>query len=248
MTLNSTDVTPRTDIMLTEHATFQAGSDNFAAGGNQGARLFGFRYVNQGGPRCATCGQEIAGLAGTAIHVRVQGSGPDPQANASARFTKLTTEMASTGMTDAATRCVYEYDGEGDGATMVVGEGAQQIVAAHESGHMFGLGDEYTAPFSGTGRAPGSNIDATIGPDQGLPGAVAENTDSIMSVGNAVKPQHYATFLEALKHVTGMAEWAFGPANGVLPPGVDGPLPQPGTGVPGGQPGQPQPQPDTAVV
>jgi hypothetical protein len=53
---------------------------------------------------------------------------------------------------------------------------------------------------------------------------VRENTDSIMAVGNAVKPQHYATFLEALKHVTAMSEWAFGEPTGVSPPGVDGPV------------------------
>ena len=63
---------------------------------------------------------------------------------------------------------------------------------------------------------------------QGLPGAVREHSDSIMSVGNAVKPQHYATFLAALKLVTGMDDWAFGPAPGAIAPGVDGPVPRPG--------------------
>ena len=92
---------------------------------------------------------------------------------------------------------------------------------------MFGLHDEYTAPFGGTPAGPGSAVDGNLGPDQGLPGAISENTDSIMAVGMAVKPQHYATFLEALKHITGMQEWAFGPPQAVLPPGVDGPLPTP---------------------
>ena len=55
-----------------------------------------------------------------------------------------------------------------------------------------------------------------------------EHSDSIMSVGNAVKPQHYATFLAALKLVTGMDDWAFGPAPGAIAPGVDGPVPRPG--------------------
>jgi hypothetical protein len=64
---------------------------------------------------------------------------------------------------------------------------------------------------------------------------VTENTDSMMSLGNVVKPQHYATFLEGLKHVTGMQEWAFGPPTSVIPPGVDGPLPT----APGTSPAEP---------
>jgi hypothetical protein len=90
---------------------------------------------------------------------------------------------------------------------------------------MFGFADEYTAPFSGTGSALGTQVDPGLGQAQGLPGAVAENSDSIMAVGNVVKPQHYATFLEALKKVTAMKEWELGTPTGVVPPGVDGPLP-----------------------
>jgi hypothetical protein len=240
MTLNSTDVSPRSDIQLTRTATFNAGATTFSGNGAAVARGFGGDFIDQGGPRCGTCGQQIAGMAGTTIHVRVQGSGADPNQNAQDRFTALTTEMANGGMTNAATRCQFEYAGEGNDATMVVGTGDQQIVAAHEAGHMFGLGDEYTNPFGGTGQAPGSAVDGQLGPAQNLPGSVSENNDSIMSVGNAVKPQHYATFLEALKHVTGMQEWAFGPAEAVLPPGVDGPLPTP--------PGQTPQQPQTAVA
>ena len=65
-----------------------------------------------------------------------------------------------------------------------------------------------------------------------------------MSLGAAVKPQHYMTFLEALKDVSGMADWALGPATGVLPPGVDGPLPSRAQGTPGSPPAEPA----TAVV
>jgi hypothetical protein len=244
MTLNSTDVGARSDIRLTSTGTFTAGTTTLAADGSAAVQYFGTRFQSQGGPRCATCGQEIAGMAGTIRHARVQGSGADPQANARDRFNVITTALVGAGMADAATGgVVFEYAGVGDKLDLVVGGGAQQVVAAHEAGHMFGLGDEYTNPFGGTGAAPGSAVDGTLGPNQGLPGAVSENNDSIMSVGNAVKPQHYATFLEALKHVSGMQEWAFGPPNGVLPPGVDGPLPQPGQ-----QPGQQPSQPPTAVA
>jgi hypothetical protein len=98
---------------------------------------------------------------------------------------------------------------------------------------MFGLDDEYpksNAPkgTAGDALATGAPVDPGLAAAQGLPGAVRERSDSIMSVGDAVKPQHYATFLAGLKLVTGMEDWAFGPAQGVVPPGVDGPLPRPG--------------------
>jgi len=52
-------------------------------------------------------------------------------------------------------------------------------------------------------------------------GAVTENTDSIMSLGNTVRPQHYATFHHALQETTG-EKWRYGgegDAPGVLPSG-----------------------------
>jgi hypothetical protein len=44
----------------------------------------------------------------------------------------------------------------------------------------------------------------------GAGGAVAENNDGIMSLGNAVRPQHYATFGWALMQVTGINQWQVG--------------------------------------
>jgi hypothetical protein len=225
MELNSTDVRPRSDIQLTHTVGFTPGADTVLAGDNAKVTRFATTWQTGGtGPICASCGQEIAGLAGTRINIEVKGGGADPEVNARARFDKLVQALAAAGMGDAATKCDFRYGGVGDDARLVVGSGLQQTVAAHEAGHMFGLQDEYTAPFSGTGGALGTPRDPGLGAAQGLPGAVAENTDSIMSVGNAVKPQHYATFLEALKHVTGMTEWAFGAPTGVVPPGVDGPI------------------------
>jgi hypothetical protein len=243
MTLNSTDVSARGDIMLTRQASFDSGATTMDAPNTAIVQTFGSKYKSGGGPRCGTCGQEIAGLAGTVVHARIQGSGADPEAQAQQRLTTVTAALTAGGMTTAPQ---FEYAGTGDQVTLVVGSGVQQVIAAHEAGHMFGLGDEYTTPFSGTGKAPGSPIDGNIGPSQGLPGAVAENTDSIMSVGAAVKPQHYATFLEALKHISAMQEWAIGPAQAVLPPGVDGPDQPRNQGPPGGG-GQPA-EPTTAVA
>ena len=244
MVLNSGDVRPRSDINLTRTIGFTAGAATIAPGSTASVSDFANRYQSGGtGPICTACGQEITALAGTRINLHVQGTGADPQAQARTRFDTLVAALVSGGMADAATKCDFHYDGVGDGGRMVVGSGAQQAVAAHEAGHMFGLQDEYTAPFSGTGVARGTPTDPGLGRAQGLPGAVAENTDSIMSVGNAVKPQHYATFLEALKHVTGMSDWAFGPPTGVSPPGVDGPINP--RSVPGGVP---QGEPATAMA
>ena len=241
MELNSTDARPRSDIRLTRTVRFDPGAATVPAADNGIVTDFATRWQTGGtGPVCTGCGAEISGLAGTSINIHAKGAGADPQASARSRFDGLVQALVAGGMSDAATKCVVHYDGVGEDARLIVGSGLQQTVAAHEAGHMFGLQDEYTAPFSGTGGALGSARDPGLGAAQSLPGAVAENTDAIMSVGNAVKPQHYATFLEALKHVTGMPEWAVGPPTGVVPPGVDGPM-NPNAAPPGraNQPGEP---------
>jgi hypothetical protein len=247
MTINSNDVTARSDIVLHADANFNAGEATMDPANTAILNTFGSTFVSGGGPRCGTCGQEIAGLAGTPIHAKIKGSGADPQASAQARFTFVSGILQPL----MKTAPIFEYDGEGESVSIVVGSGAQQIVAAHEAGHMFGLDDEYDQQFGATRPAPGAALkDTTLGTSEGLPGPVAENSDSIMSVGAAVKPQHYMTFLEALKHVTQMQEWALGPATGVVPPGVDSPSPTEGHGTPGGSGGpdsQPQ-EPATAVA
>ncbi len=247
MTINSNDVTARSDIMLNASAVFTPGQAAMDPANTQILNTFGTTFTSGGGPRCGTCGKEIAGLAGTPIHAKIQGSGDDAQASAQARFTFITGILQPL----MNTAPVFEFDGSGDRISLVVGSGAQQVVAAHEAGHMFGLDDEYDQQFGATRPAAGGALaDTTLGTSQGLPGPVAENTDSIMSVGAAVKPQHYMTFLEALKHVTGMQEWALGPATGVLPPGVDGPSPQENQGTPGTQdtPGSRPAEPATAMA
>ena len=247
MTINSTDVTARNDIVLNATAAFTPGQAAMDAANTQILTNFGTTFKSGGGPRCGTCGKEIAGLAGTPIHAKIQGSGDDPQASAQARFTFITGILQPL----MNTAPQFEFDGNGDGISLVVGSGAQQVVAAHEAGHMFGLDDEYDQQFGATRPAAGGALaDTTLGTSQGLPGPVAENTDSIMSVGAAVKPQHYMTFLEALKHVTGMQEWTLGPAPGVVPPGVDGPQPRENQGAPGipGTPGTQPQEPATAVA
>ncbi|MBA3429133.1 MAG: hypothetical protein H0U07_11280 [Actinobacteria bacterium] len=102
----------------------------------------------------------------------------------------------------------------------------------HEFGHAFGLDDEYadTAMYGGSGKAVGDAVthDASTKKMQDaggnkLPGAIAETSDSIMSAGNVVRPQHYSTFHAALCSVSKETAWALGP-------------PQPKPGAPGAAP------------
>jgi hypothetical protein len=117
-------------------------------------------------------------------------------------------------------------DGAGPGeewqrVDIMFGDGRAQITINHETGHMLGLGDEYSSPPGGI--APGAGTGSAIGtatahgPLAGAMGggvqpAVFENNDNIMSVGNVVRPQHYATFLEALNSVTTPERFHYGGA------------------------------------
>ena len=148
-------------------------------------------------------------------------------------FVNVVTRVSGTGVGDTtATGGEVEQDRRVD---IVVGSGGAQNTLAHEFGHAFGLGDEYAnTPLvsSGLGRNTGTpqmGDDATHDTlvkqmqDAGgtpLAGAVCEPTDSIMSVGNVVRPQHYATFHAALTEITAQSPWALGP-----PTGRNDPLP-----------------------
>jgi hypothetical protein len=101
-----------------------------------------------------------------------------------------------------------------------VGDGKAQTVVAHESGHMFGLDDEYTGKGA---YAPGKATEHTkLAASEGMAGAMHAKSDSIMSEGAKVRPQHYTTFLDALKLVSGMNEWDFGAKQVVKPPSAAG--------------------------
>jgi hypothetical protein len=85
--------------------------------------------------------------------------------------------------------------------------------------------------ITGTGNPPGTPVahhdvnNNRLG-DQQIDGAVAENNDNIMSLGNTVRPQHYSTFHNALQIVTGK-HWRYGGEG-------DAPDVIPGTTTPGG--------------
>lgn len=162
----------------------------------------------------------------------------------------LHAEMTAQGVAAEISRTSDSGEGE-TGATanagesrrvdLIVGSGEAQNTGNHEFGHLLGLGDEYATPaggFIGNPLAPvnpgtpaahsgmaDAMDDASDGVDEVGP-VGRENTDSIMSLGNTVRPQHYATFHHALQEVTG-EEWQYGGAG-------DAPTVIPGTHVPGG--------------
>jgi hypothetical protein len=113
---------------------------------------------------------------------------------------------------------------------VVFAGGEGQNVAAHEFGHMIGLGDEYASTperdalgnivtdaegdavtrglISGTGGDVGEATEHDqLGRDMGVGGSVYENDNSMMSLGSTIRPQHYATFMKALHEVTNITDW-----------------------------------------
>lgn len=138
----------------------------------------------------------------------------------------VNTEVRTTdvGVGDtAATGGEVEHDRRVD---IQIGSGNSQNTLRHEFGHAFGLGDEYAATplvSRGQSRAQGTpqmgdtathdNLVKNMVDAGGTPlkGAVCEPTDSIMSVGDVVRPQHYATFHASLTKITEPhGPWALG--------------------------------------
>jgi hypothetical protein len=74
-----------------------------------------------------------------------------------------------------------------------------QLGAVHEFGHMIGLDDEYG---SGKGISHRTLVQDALGRE-----IEKGSSDDVMSLANRVQPQHYVTFLEALKKATGIDDW-----------------------------------------
>lgn len=94
--------------------------------------------------------------------------------------------------------------GEGGGREVT------QNTAAHEAGHMFGLGGEYveedakesvSKKFWGDKPRHYGDVEAQLGTDAAME-LVDNDSGSIMSVGSDVKRGHYVPFLNSIESVT----------------------------------------------
>ena len=217
MNLTSADVVPRKDELLHLSLAFRPGKTLLTGGSVRQVWALAKDMPN------AKPGSTIAA---SNITVKVQGKDPEQR---QARFDTICSLLKHSAGFDASRATLVE-DVEGDGAHITIGTGEAQTVAAHEAGHMFGLDDEYTGEGAYAAGKPTEHTD--IAAAAGHTGAMHATSDSIMSGGKEVGPQHYVTFLDALKKVSSMSEWGQGAKRPVKPPSALGDFPVPGT--PGG--------------
>jgi outer membrane protein OmpA-like peptidoglycan-associated protein len=163
-------------------------------------------------------------------HASATGTAEHNRTLATERVAAVSEYLGTHGFTNVATRATPKPKGADEAhggedkrdrrVDLVVGDGSPQILAVHEFGHAFGLDDEYadTPMYGGSGKAVGDAVThdpATKAMQDAsgnkLPGAIAETSDSIMSAGNVVRPQHYSTFHAALSTITKETAWALGP-------------------------------------
>jgi outer membrane protein OmpA-like peptidoglycan-associated protein len=236
MLIASTDLTPRPDGFLHRQIFFAHDSDVLDAASQTSIDRFVNRF--QG----AAPGTAASRPANVTLEAHCSPSGTEAYNMdlAQRRADAVRNRMIAKGFNNVATRVVDDIRGEA-GTTgpdrpdqrrvdMIVDSGSEQILAMHEFGHAFGLGDEYAVDpvaggVGGTGNPTGTAAqhdkqvkEMTDATGTHLPGAINENNDNVMSLGSAIQPQHYATFHHTLAQLTGVDEWALGP-----------PLPYPGT-------------------
>jgi outer membrane protein OmpA-like peptidoglycan-associated protein len=231
MLLSSLDVLPRADDPLRDKVYFEHNSTELTTSAKE--QLDTWVSIFQGAVGAATHAAAKPPHVTLIGHTSASGSYESNFAISQQRARAVRDYIISQGFVNADTRITAIGLGENlanqnaDDADheeerrvdLVVDSGSTQIVATHEFGHAFGLADEY-AEISGVGQIGtggrtgtetahhemASEMTDEIGRE--LPGSVHENTDSIMSMGNVVRPQHYATFHDALKRVTGVNEWS----------------------------------------
>jgi hypothetical protein len=235
MLIASTDIGGRSDLPLVHTVPFTRDSDTLTPGAITRIQNFTNRYQ---GAAAGTAGARPPSVRLEA-HTSAAGTVAHNLDLAQRRANAVRAQLGTAGFSNVTTRVTDDIRGERDAhgsnaakeqrVDMVVDSGQAQILAAHEFGHAFGLGDEYAvdtdatgAPIAGgitgTGSATGSRADhdaqaKAMTDDSGaaLPGAVNENSDNVMSLGSTVRPQHYSTFHAALVQITSVPEWALGP-------------------------------------
>jgi hypothetical protein len=219
MSVTSEDVVPRKDGLLETDVAFQPGKGLLTPASVGTVWRLAKDMPN---PQPGTT-IEIAGLT-----AKVQGKDDQQRKD---RFDAILDHLKQGGGVDPS-RVKFVADGEGDSGHLTVGDGKAQTVVAHESGHMFGLDDEYTGKGA---YAPGKSTEhSKLAASEGMAGAMHAKSDSIMSEGAKVRPQHYTTFLDALKLVSGMNEWDFGAKQAVKPPSAAGDYDTPAPATPVG--------------
>jgi hypothetical protein len=198
MILESDDVNGRKDAFGMESFTFEEAGSDMEQKSHVRLKAWSVRFK-----------------AGTAtppkIKANVQGQGPRIMDNARERYDLLCGVLGAFGFDEA--RLSFNFAGLGAEAVLQVGDGRPMVVADHEFGHVFGLKDEYAVDRGSEMRGDEKPAGKPSGHDelsrsQGLPGSVLENGDSLMSLGQALRPAYGAPFLWALKKVTRTNAWS----------------------------------------
>lgn len=243
--MSSSAVDPRPDNLLDwklyfahDSARIEQASSQPDGAGDTGP-VFLNKFIKTFNAIPGTDGQKIQ-LIG---HASSSGSPQYNQKLSEQRAAAVEAFLKANGLTGSVDRTVDSGTGE-EGeieagssrrVDMIIGSGEAQVVANHETGHLLGLDDEYSTDPAGLIRGTGNPIGSTIAhtdidadslADAPIDGALSENNDNIMSLGNTVRPQHYSTFHAALEQVTGKG-WKYGGEG-------DAPDVIPGTVVPGG--------------
>jgi outer membrane protein OmpA-like peptidoglycan-associated protein len=230
--ISSADVSPRPDDLLRKTSIHFADGSAALDADAQGTLI---RWVRtyQGDP---------ANPASHAVSIDVEGfasrsgSAKHNQDLSERRVKAVVDFMASNGFTHVKARTTQVGRGESvaDQTTenandrrvdIKIEHSSSQVLAAHEFGHAFGLGDQYATSdtagnpttITGTGAQTGQaaahdGLTKQMQDQQGhhLPGAIFENNAGIMSGGDQVLAEDYSTFAEALRKVSGVHEWALG--------------------------------------
>jgi hypothetical protein len=244
MTLNSNDVSQRRDNLLVPRPVTFAEGQSVLTDAGKAAVKYAANVFQAANPTCGTCGRSVPGVDGPVLTILCEGDlnvsygteeeeAQERDRIAEERYLAIVLALIDEGFTNANDRVTMVLaHAPGRTCRITAESGVAQVVAEHEAGHMFGLGDEYATSkggIRGTGPAAGGKTSHDqLAKDMGLEGAVAENNDNIMSIGGVVRPQHYSTFFWALKEVSDMEEWALGPPRLVSPPGGAKPSGKPG--------------------
>lgn len=217
MRLSSSSLGPKEYELLKKSVLFEFGSSALTPDAKDTLDKFVAKFD---GDNTLAAHQEVrVDLIG---HASASGEEAYNQKLSQARADTVRAYLHAQGFHNVGTRVISEARGEREAdpgdprkaadqrVDLLVDGGARMVTALHEFGHAFGLEDEY-----GTVGDPVAHdqwaremSDASGNP---LPGAVTEHNGGIMSLGNQVRPRHYATFHHALQSVTAQSPWALGP-------------------------------------